>query len=153
MWISARPTLWKSQLNWIALLTLPGWWQVRQWQHWGSGCYKYVCASGRLHIQVLNHTFTCYYPNQEINISLMDNGWLHTGSLVCPDCQEVCEAGAEPQEPLETGSRYVQGIDLSEAKALRPKARSNFPAPLVPSLQQDENKRLSTTTIEWISSH
>jgi len=79
--------------------------QVRQWQHWGSGCYKYVCASGRLHIQVLNHTFTCYYPNQEINISLMDNGWLHTGSLVCPDCQEVCEAGAEPQEPLETGSR------------------------------------------------
>ena len=46
-----------------------------------------------------------------------------------------------------------QGIDLSEAKALRPKACSNFPAPLVPSLQQDENKRLSTTTIEWISSH
>ena len=66
-----------------------------------------MCASGRLHIQVLNHTFTCYYPNQEINISLMDNGWLHTGSLVCPDCQEVCEAGVEAQEPPDTGSRYV----------------------------------------------
>ena len=65
--------------------------QVRQWQHWGSGCYNYVCASGRLHIMVLNHTFTCYYPRQEINISLMDNGWLHTGSLVCPACEEVCE--------------------------------------------------------------
>ena len=42
---------------------------------------------------------------------------------------------------------------LSEAKALRPKARSNFPVPLVPSLQQDEIKGLSTTTIEWNSSH
>lgn len=64
--------------------------QVRQWQHWGSGCYRYLCASGRLHIVVLNHTFTCFYPNQEIEIALMDNGWLHTGSLVCPPCEDVC---------------------------------------------------------------
>ena len=55
--------------------------QVRQWQHWGSGCYRYICTSGRLHIMVLNHTFTCYYPNQEIEISLMDNKWLHTGNV------------------------------------------------------------------------
>ena len=56
--------------------------QVRQWQHWGSGCYRYICTSGRLHIMVLNHTFTCYYPNQEIEISLMDNKWLHTGNVI-----------------------------------------------------------------------
>jgi len=26
--------------------------QVRQWQHWGSGCYEYSCQNGRLHIVV-----------------------------------------------------------------------------------------------------
>jgi len=37
--------------------------QVRQWQHWGSGCYEYSCQNGRLHIvvsisliQLLNRT-------------------------------------------------------------------------------------------------
>ena len=38
--------------------------QVRQWQHWGSGCYKYFCEAGRLHIEVLNNTYTCFYPQQ-----------------------------------------------------------------------------------------
>lgn len=26
--------------------------QMRQWQHWGSGCYNYRCQNGRLHILV-----------------------------------------------------------------------------------------------------
>ena len=65
--------------------------QVRQWQHWGSGCYEYKCADGRLHIVVLNHTYTCFYPQQEIPISLLANDWMHTGSLVCPDCSSVCK--------------------------------------------------------------
>jgi leishmanolysin-like peptidase len=26
--------------------------QMRQWQHWGSGCYGYECQNGRLHILV-----------------------------------------------------------------------------------------------------
>lgn len=26
--------------------------QVRQWLHWGSGCYRYKCSSGYLHIIV-----------------------------------------------------------------------------------------------------
>ena len=83
--------------------------QVRQWQHWGSGCYKYHCRNGRLHIEVQNQTFTCFYPQQEITISLLANSWLHSGSLVslptssrtitgatsksfqvCPPCEEVC---------------------------------------------------------------
>jgi leishmanolysin-like peptidase len=66
--------------------------QVRQWQHWGSGCYNYLCKNGRLHIEVLNNTFTCFYPRQEIPVSLLSNQWLHTGSLVCPPCEEVCGA-------------------------------------------------------------
>ena len=66
--------------------------QVRQWQHWGSGCYKYHCKKGRLHIEVLNHTFTCFYPQQEIPVSLIAHSWLHSGSLVCPPCEEVCQS-------------------------------------------------------------
>lgn len=27
--------------------------QTREWQHWGSGCYKYKCENGRLHILVM----------------------------------------------------------------------------------------------------
>lgn len=26
--------------------------QTREWQHWGSGCYRYRCENGRLHIMV-----------------------------------------------------------------------------------------------------
>lgn len=40
--------------------------QVRQWQHWGSGCYKYNCQNGRLHIIVsIFFQFNCinYYAN------------------------------------------------------------------------------------------
>ena len=39
---------------------------------------------------VLNHTYTCFFAQQEIPISLMANGWLHKGSLVCPACSDVC---------------------------------------------------------------
>jgi len=64
---------------------------VRQWQHWGSGCYEYRCELGRLHILVMNNTFTCFYPGQEVPVSLAAGGWLHRGSLVCPPCEEVCQ--------------------------------------------------------------
>lgn len=65
--------------------------QVRQWQHWGSGCYKYTCADGRLHIEVANHTYTCYHSKQQIRIQLYASGWLHIGTIVCPACRDICE--------------------------------------------------------------
>lgn len=64
--------------------------QVRQWQHWGSGCYEYTCRDGRLHIQVANHSFTCFHKDQEIRIQLFVNDWLHIGTIVCPSCQQMC---------------------------------------------------------------
>jgi len=64
--------------------------QVRQWQHWGSGCYNFTCQEQRLHMQVLNHTFTCFYPGQEIEVRLVEDDWLHSGSLICPPCNELC---------------------------------------------------------------
>ncbi|XP_023338328.1 leishmanolysin-like peptidase, partial [Eurytemora carolleeae] len=64
--------------------------QVRQWQHWGSGCYAYSCSEGRLNIKVMNKTFTCFKKNQELTVKLLSESWLHTGSLVCPACQDIC---------------------------------------------------------------
>lgn len=65
--------------------------QVRQWQHWGSGCYEYFCQSGRLHIVVANYSYTCYRTGQELSIRIISNGWLHKGALVCPPCEEICK--------------------------------------------------------------
>ena len=65
--------------------------QVRQWQHWGSGCYQYSCHAGRLHIIVSNYTYTCYAPGQELAVRIISNDWLHKGALVCPPCEELCQ--------------------------------------------------------------
>ncbi|XP_075222194.1 leishmanolysin-like peptidase, invadolysin [Lycorma delicatula] len=65
--------------------------QVRQWQHWGSGCYQYKCYSGRLHILVGNYSYTCYSEGQQLPIRIISNGWLHKGALVCPSCEQLCQ--------------------------------------------------------------
>ncbi|CAG9855098.1 unnamed protein product [Phyllotreta striolata] len=64
--------------------------QMRQWQHWGSGCYAYRCENGRLHILVGNYSYECYHANQEIFIRIISNGWLHKGAIKCPPCKEIC---------------------------------------------------------------
>lgn len=69
--------------------------QLRQWQHWGSGCYEYHCADGRLHIHVENYTFTCYHEGQHLTIQLLSNGWLHNGVLICPPCSQLCKGKFE----------------------------------------------------------
>ncbi|KAL1130168.1 hypothetical protein AAG570_013106 [Ranatra chinensis] len=63
---------------------------VRQWLHWGSGCYKYRCSESRLHIMVSNYSYTCYFPGQVLSIRILVNEWLHKGALVCPPCEELC---------------------------------------------------------------
>ena len=52
--------------------------QVRQWQHWGSGCYNYACEDSRLHILILNHTYTCYHPGQELKVTSMGTVYMIT---------------------------------------------------------------------------
>ncbi|XP_063992522.1 leishmanolysin-like peptidase isoform X2 [Diachasmimorpha longicaudata] len=66
--------------------------QARQWQHWGSGCYRYKCEGGRLHILVANHTYTCYHAGQELVIRIIQSGWLHKGAIICPPCRDICQA-------------------------------------------------------------
>ncbi|XP_077284590.1 leishmanolysin-like peptidase, invadolysin isoform X2 [Arctopsyche grandis] len=69
--------------------------QVRQWQHWGSGCYEYKCQSGRLHIMVGNYSYECFHAGQELAVRILRLGWLHRGSLICPPCREICHAEFE----------------------------------------------------------
>ncbi|XP_069364252.1 leishmanolysin-like peptidase [Maniola hyperantus] len=64
--------------------------QIREWQHWGSGCYKYKCESGRLRVVVGNYTYTCYFAGQVLQVRIIQNGWLHRGGVVCPPCREMC---------------------------------------------------------------
>lgn len=49
--------------------------QLRQWQHWGSGCYQYTCEAGRLHIMVSNAASYC--PLAKIAIDCLRNAVLH----------------------------------------------------------------------------
>lgn len=66
--------------------------EIRQWQHWGSGCYQYRCFDGLVHVLINNQTFTCLHENHEIKIQLFFGNWLHRGTIVCPKCSELCEA-------------------------------------------------------------
>lgn len=38
--------------------------QMRQWRHWGSGCYGYRCENGRLHILVREPLFVYIFLEQ-----------------------------------------------------------------------------------------
>ncbi|XP_049884128.1 leishmanolysin-like peptidase isoform X1 [Pectinophora gossypiella] len=64
--------------------------QIREWQHWGSGCYKYKCENGRLHIVVGNYSYTCFHAGQVLQVRIIKRGWLHKGGVVCPPCRELC---------------------------------------------------------------
>ncbi|XP_012548294.1 leishmanolysin-like peptidase isoform X1 [Bombyx mori] len=101
--------------------------QIREWQHWGSGCYKYKCDSGRLHIVVGNYTYTCFHAGQLLHIRIIKNGWLHRGGVVCPPCRQVCGAefaarseyckpGEEPLPP----NLYPNDFLACRASVIRP---------------------------------
>ncbi|OQV25784.1 Leishmanolysin-like peptidase [Hypsibius exemplaris] len=64
---------------------------TRTWQHWGSGCYEYVCANGQLQILVQNRSVVCYAEGQSLSLQVKGPEWLHTGTIVCPSCVSVCE--------------------------------------------------------------
>ncbi|XP_014250550.1 leishmanolysin-like peptidase [Cimex lectularius] len=88
--------------------------QSKQWQYWGSGCYRFTCDEGLLQIIVHNVTYTCYYSGQTINVQLIVNGSLHKGAIVCPPCQELCNStcitpGKIIERPVETKHQLICG--------------------------------------------
>ncbi|XP_018900151.2 leishmanolysin-like peptidase [Bemisia tabaci] len=100
--------------------------EKRLWQHWGSGCYEFLCHSGRLHIMVANYTYTCYFPGQEIKIHILWNGWLHKGSIVCPPCEQLCqeqllekEEYCKPPSALPPGVKYRSDVQTCRGTNVR----------------------------------
>ena len=68
---------------------------IKQWSRYGSGCYRFQCEAGGLNIIVRNVSYTCSYTGQEIPVELVEEDsagerWLHTGTVVCPDCSQLC---------------------------------------------------------------
>lgn len=104
--------------------------QTREWQHWGSGCYKYNCFDGRLHILVGNYSYKCSFPGQKLSIRITANGWLHKGAIMCPSCHELCDAhfaaiGTEcrPSEEPDPLNKYPRdnltcGADYSQRRSV-----------------------------------
>lgn len=90
--------------------------QTREWQHYGSGCYEYTCSDGRLQIHISNYTYECFHPGQELNVRVLENNWLHHGSVVCPSCTELCgekfaSEGQACKKPEEAPSSYYYPKD------------------------------------------
>ncbi|XP_041371859.1 leishmanolysin-like peptidase [Gigantopelta aegis] len=61
-------------------------------QHSGSGCYEYKCSDKTgLTIFVDGHGYRCYREGQVIDVHYVSQSYLHKGTLMCPNCQEVCQ--------------------------------------------------------------
>ncbi|XP_059146566.1 leishmanolysin-like peptidase [Physella acuta] len=61
-------------------------------QHAGSGCYKYSCLAGvGIVISLENKTYRCYREKQVIPVSFRSADFIHQGSLVCPNCNQICK--------------------------------------------------------------
>jgi len=67
---------------------------IKQWTRYGSGCYDYQCQGGLLNIIVRDVKYSCHAQGQKIPIELVldssSGKWLHTGSVICPACSEIC---------------------------------------------------------------
>ena len=82
---------------------------IKQWTRYGSGCYRFQCQEGRVNIVVRNVSFSCSYTGQEIPVELVEEDsegerWLHTGSVVCPECSQFCDdcrADTETEDHLD----------------------------------------------------
>lgn len=64
---------WFKQLTLLYNFELYFYFQIREWQHWGSGCYKYKCESGRLHIVVSNTIRNHFTSSYRMYIGLLSD--------------------------------------------------------------------------------
>eukprot|EP00118_Oscarella_pearsei_P007970 m.40098 g.40098 ORF g.40098 m.40098 type:complete len:2143 (+) comp32899_c1_seq1:130-6558(+) len=62
----------------------------------GAGCYQISCALQQLRIWVGGAWYTCSAAGQEILISKTISGVRHSGSIVCPRFDEVCQGHGCP---------------------------------------------------------
>ncbi|XP_055338736.1 leishmanolysin-like peptidase [Paramacrobiotus metropolitanus] len=94
---------------------------TRTWQHWGSGCYEHACQNGRLHVIVANRTIICYSEGQRLQLQILGNEWLHTGTVICPACGLLCPDRDNftclPDMPLKRDQKERESWDYLECNA------------------------------------
>ncbi len=61
---------------------------LKQWKHFGAGCYSYKCEDGMLNIVVRNVSLTCEEPGQKVEVRLRQGNWLHEGETCELECYE-----------------------------------------------------------------
>jgi len=94
---------------------------LKQWSRYGSGCYKYKCANGRLNIIIRNVTFQCYEHGQKIQVQLKkessDGVWLHDGKVTCPDCNAFCSDCSQEGRALKDHDEQRENLGDCISKA------------------------------------
>lgn len=60
--------------------------------YWGSGCYHVTCSkqTGLSILLASGQQFYCHHDNQILDVSITTKNWLHQGTIICPNCTEVC---------------------------------------------------------------
>ena len=44
---------------------------LKQWSRFGSGCYQYECAAGRVNILLRDVSYPCTRPGQAVGVALV----------------------------------------------------------------------------------
>ena len=59
---------------------------------------QYSCSSDGLKITVEGVNHLCSWKGQRIQVSVTSSAYLHTGTIICPGCLELCGASCPPEE-------------------------------------------------------
>ncbi|KAK7485081.1 hypothetical protein BaRGS_00023720 [Batillaria attramentaria] len=93
-------------------------------QHSGSGCYEFSCSNERgLVVNVGGRSYDCSQKGFIHKVMFLSSGYRHSGTFVCPACQEICQdlgytcpperrPRQLPQERLPTPCRATQSANL-----------------------------------------
>lgn len=63
-----------------------------------------ACSAQGLQVFVQDRSFLCVRSGQLLSVSVLLNGWVHNGILVCPACHDLCPDCPHPHllPPLNT---------------------------------------------------
>jgi leishmanolysin-like peptidase len=65
--------------------------QIYPIEHWGSGCYQYSCSElTGLTVTIHGRRYQCLSTGYRLQVTIATNDWLHSGSIVCPSCTDIC---------------------------------------------------------------
>ena len=80
----------------------------------------YECKDGMLNIMVningRREAIECDKPGQNISIAVGDGGYIHQGSIQCPDCNEVCSNCLAPNEVVQRTAKVITSLAILDQR-------------------------------------